>query len=215
MYKGLALSFIANKADSRAPGAAHHLLTAKYLLLCLFAGCCHCVCASAAPAPSVQRQTPSKGVRIMSLRNTIIAAASLAVLSLAPVALTQATPANTKSESALREKADKLVADALKVVQMMKAEPELWALVQQAKGIFIVPHYARAGLVVGGQGGQGVLVFNQDGKWGNPLFYNIDGVSLGAHASVEVGPKVMLLMHDKAASRAMTEYKFALIADAD
>src|SRR3569623_309682 len=31
--------------------AAHHLLTAKYLLLCLFAGCCHCVCASAAPAP--------------------------------------------------------------------------------------------------------------------------------------------------------------------
>jgi len=150
----------------------------------------------------------------MSLRNTIIAAVSLAFLSLAPVAPTQATPAVTKSDSALREKADKQIADALKVVQKMKAEAELWALVQQAKGIFIVPHYARAGLVVGGQGGQGVLLFNQDGKWGNPLFYNIGGVSLGAQAGVEVGPIVMLLMNDKAASRAMTENNFALNADA-
>lgn len=94
--------------------------------------------------------------------------------------------------------AQKQVDEAARVVMQMKREPRIAQLLQQAKGVFIVPDYAKAAALVGGRGGGGVVLVKQDGKWSNPAFFNIGAASVGAQAGVAVGSMAMLLMSDKA-----------------
>ncbi len=104
--------------------------------------------------------------------------------------------------------------EAASVVKEMENEPRLKRLMQQSKGIFIMPDYARAGLGVGVRGGEGVMMANNRGKWSSPAFYNFGGLSVGALGGVEVGRVAMLLMTDKAVNYFMQDNKFSLDADA-
>lgn len=109
----------------------------------------------------------------------------------------------------------KHVSDAAKTVKQMESDPQLQKLLQQAKGVFIVPKYGRVGVAgVGGRGGEGVMLVNNNGKWSNPVFYNFGGISVGPQLGVEVGSIAMLLMNDKAVNNFMQENKFSLTADA-
>ncbi|MCP6725879.1 hypothetical protein NL526_27870, partial [Klebsiella pneumoniae] len=62
------------------------------------------------------------------------------------------------------------VEDAVQVIEQMKSDTHLREVLQTAKGLFIVPHHGRAGLIVGGEGGEGVLVTRQGAGWSNPVF---------------------------------------------
>ncbi len=104
--------------------------------------------------------------------------------------------------------------DAARVIKQMEADPKLRSLMQQAKGILIVPNYARAALGVGGGGGEGVMMANNGGKWSSPAFYDLGGISVGAQAGVEVGSVAMLLMSDRAVQNFTKENKFSIDADA-
>ncbi len=104
--------------------------------------------------------------------------------------------------------------EAASVVKEMEQEPQLRRLMQQAKGIFIMPDYARGGLGVGVRGGEGVMMANNQGTWSSPAFYNLGGVSVGVLGGAEVGRVAMLLMTDKAVRNFMQDDKFALDADA-
>ena len=77
-----------------------------------------------------------------------------------------AVPAATAAASRQEQTADKHVSEAVGVVQKMHAEPRMKELLQQAKGIFIVPTYGRAAVGVGASGGAGVLLVKRaDGSW--------------------------------------------------
>lgn len=104
--------------------------------------------------------------------------------------------------------------NATRVVKQMETDPQLQKLLQQAKGVFIVPQFARGGLTVGVRGGEGVLLVNNNGKWSNPVFYNFGGLSIGAQIGAEVGSMAMMLMNQKAVDSFMQENKFSLTADA-
>lgn len=106
------------------------------------------------------------------------------------------------------------IAKATQTVQKMEQDPQVKKMLQQAKGVFIIPDYGRAALGVGGQGGAGVLVAHHAGKWTSPGFYNFGGVSIGAQAGVSAGRIAMLLMSDKALNSFGSNNKFALNADA-
>lgn len=93
------------------------------------------------------------------------------------------------------------VSDSVSLVQQMKQDPALAAVLQQAKGIFIIPHYGRGALIVGGQGGGGIVLANNDGKWSAPAFYTMSGGSIGAQAGGEGGAIAMILMTPKAVGR--------------
>ncbi len=103
---------------------------------------------------------------------------------------------------------------ALAVVRKMEADPKVNSLLKQAKGVFIVPDYGRAALGVGGQGGAGVLLVHESGKWSGPGFYNFGGASIGAQAGVSAGQISMILMDDKALDSFARNNKFSLNADA-
>lgn len=106
------------------------------------------------------------------------------------------------------------VNNAAKVVKQMESDPQVKKLMQQAKGVFIVPQYGRGGLGIAGRGGEGVMLAKNNGKWSHPVFYNFGGVSIGAQAGAEVGSIAMLLMNDKAVNNFMQDNKFSLTADA-
>lgn len=106
------------------------------------------------------------------------------------------------------------IKNSTQVVKQMESDPQVQKLLQQAKGVFIVPQYGRGGLGIGARGGEGVFLANNGGKWSNPVFYNIGGVSFGAQAGAEVGAIAMMLMNDKAVRNFTQENNFSLTADA-
>ena len=90
------------------------------------------------------------------------------------------------------------VEQAIGVIRKMQSDPEGANLLAQAKGVFIVPKYGRAALGIGGRGGVGVLLVNQNGAWSDPAFYNFGGASAGFEAGVEGGSFVLVLNDRKA-----------------
>lgn len=129
-------------------------------------------------------------------------------------ASTSGTRAPVKVDDGDLRDAQQEIDRAVQVVQRMKADPKMQDALQQAKGVFILPHYGRGALGVGVQGGEGVLVTRQGNKFGNPVFYNLGGVSIGAQAGGAGGPVAFLLMTDKAVQDFASGKKFSLDADA-
>lgn len=156
-----------------------------------------------------------------SRQKILLAAAALVLASLAGPADTQAagaSSANGKATSAnqpyLASDTVEQVNEARAVVEKMKSDPQVNALLQKAKGVFIVPTYGRGAWGLGVHGGEGVMLTQSDNKWSNPVFYNMGGVSIGFQGGGEAGSLAMLLMSDKAVNQFMGENNFSINAGA-
>lgn len=104
--------------------------------------------------------------------------------------------------------------DTIKIVEQMTADTDLMPVLQQAKGIFLVPNYGRAAVGVGAAGGEGVLVARTTDGWSGPMMYNMGSVSVGLQAGIEAGQIAMILMTDDAVQAFMQDNNFSLNADA-
>jgi SH3 domain-containing YSC84-like protein 1 len=113
------------------------------------------------------------------------------------------------------QRASQRVSDALSVVRQLEAEPRMKQLLQQAKGVLIVPAYGRAALGVGAHGGAGLLLLKRsDGAWSGPVFYDLGGLTVGLQAGAEGGPVALVLNNEKAVNEFMKKNNLALSADA-
>jgi SH3 domain-containing YSC84-like protein 1 len=132
---------------------------------------------------------------------------------------TQATRQQAKANSSDMSKnvKDALgeVTGATATVKDMRKDPGTAELLDRAKGVFILPDYGRAGLGIGGSGGQGVLLAKTNGTWSDPVFYNIGSVSLGLQAGVSAGRVAMILLTDQAVNSFKGNTSFSLNADAE
>ncbi|HEX4023459.1 MAG TPA: lipid-binding SYLF domain-containing protein [Steroidobacteraceae bacterium] len=90
---------------------------------------------------------------------------------------------------------------AVQVVDRMKQNPELARLLEHAQGVFIIPRYGKGAFIVGGQGGDGVVLAKHDGNWTDPAFFNIAGGSIGLQAGGSGGAVAMILMTRNAIHR--------------
>ena len=113
-----------------------------------------------------------------------------------------------------RENTRDVLNEAETVLQNMKREDGMDAVLEQAKGVFLVPDFGRGAFVFGGRGGQGVVLTKDGSDWNGPAFYNFGAVSAGAQGGVAAGEVAMLLMTDKAVSSFKQDHNFALNADA-
>jgi lipid-binding SYLF domain-containing protein len=127
---------------------------------------------------------------------------------------TAATGTSTGEGRAMLSDTQQQVAAATRVVEKLESEPQIKNLLGKAKGVFIVPTYARGGWGIGARGGEGVMMVNRNGQWSSPVFYNYGGLSAGLQAGAEVGSMAMLLMNDKAVNEFTKENNFALNAGA-
>ncbi len=72
---------------------------------------------------------------------------------------------------------------------------------KKAHAVMIVPKWMRAGLVVGGSGGSGVVLVRKNGQWHGPAFYEYGGGSLGAQIGYSVQRVIMLVMREGAVEK--------------
>jgi lipid-binding SYLF domain-containing protein len=142
----------------------------------------------------------------------------LAVILIAvPLALSGSTPrplpAGEKSPAADQVKK---VEDAIRVLEEMMRESDKSipvGLIENCAGLAIIPDVIKAGLVIGGRHGKGVLLLRTKGGWTNPSFIDIKGGSVGWQAGVE-SADVILVFRTPRSIENITEGKFTLGADA-
>jgi lipid-binding SYLF domain-containing protein len=74
----------------------------------------------------------------------------------------------------------------------------------RAKGVLIFPHVRKASLLLGGGGGNGVLVVRgPDGSFSDPAFYSIGAPSVGVQVGYQEATIVLLIKDDETLRRVM------------
>ena len=87
-------------------------------------------------------------------------------------------------------------------------------LLDEARGIVVVPDTIKAGLVFGGRRGLGLMsVKNPDGSWSQPAFVKLVGGSVGFQAGVQSADVVLVFRSDRGLAD-IVNGKFTLGADA-
>ncbi len=66
------------------------------------------------------------------------------------------------------------------------------ALLQKAQGVLIIPNTVKAGLLIGGQHGRGVLLVRCKDGWSNPIFVTMTGGSLGWQGGIQSSDLVLV-----------------------
>jgi lipid-binding SYLF domain-containing protein len=111
----------------------------------------------------------------------------------------------------------KKVEDAIRVLDEMMEESDKsipQSLIRDCAGIAILPDVIRAGLVIGGRHGKGVLLIRaKDGGWSDPAFIELTGGSIGWQAGVQ-SADVVLVFRTPRSVEDFNDGKFTLGADA-
>jgi lipid-binding SYLF domain-containing protein len=150
----------------------------------------------------------------MNTRN-ITAAALVIALAVAPAL---AGTVGLAPAAALQGASDqvKKIEDAVRVLEEMMKESDKSipvSLIQSCSGIAVIPDVIRAGLVIGGRHGKGVLlVRTASGGWSDPSFIDIKGGSIGWQAGVQ-SADVVLVFRTPRSLENIVEGDFTLGAD--
>ena len=101
-----------------------------------------------------------------------------------------------------------LVDHATATVKSLIGNPdwrEFNAMFAKARGVVVIPVFLKAGLLVGGAGGRGLVVArdNSAAGWSYPAFVTLFAASFGLQAGAESSEVVLLVMNDRSL-RALT-----------
>ncbi len=133
-----------------------------------------------------------------SPRHTLFRSATAAFAGIFGLAVLAAAP-----QPAAANEAQKLIDDATSMVRSMLADEE-WAdfhkLLKDAKGVVLVPDFLEAGFLVGGAGGQCLVIARSgpDQSWSAPSFCLVGEASLGLQVGFQKSEMIMLVMNDQA-----------------
>ncbi|GMG84540.1 hypothetical protein LNKW23_37560 [Paralimibaculum aggregatum] len=88
---------------------------------------------------------------------------------------------------------------ATDAVARLNERPRFAELAKRAKAIVIFPDVVKAGFLISGQFGSGVLLVKQaDGTWSAPAFYGIQAAGIGLQAGAELSTLGLAVMTDEA-----------------
>jgi lipid-binding SYLF domain-containing protein len=134
-----------------------------------------------------------------------------ALVLLAAATVLPATSATAAGEETRR------ASDAVRVLTEIMAAPDSRLpdkLLRDAEAVAVIPDVVKAGFVVGGRFGRGlVAVRGADGIWSNPSFISITGGSVGFQAGVQ-STDVVLVFRTRRGVDSVVNGKFTLGADA-
>ncbi len=134
----------------------------------------------------------------------------LAAAVLLSVALAASAAHAGPREDAQAENASRVLAEIQAIPE--SAIPD--KLLDEAKAIVIVPDTVKAGLILGGRRGRGLLaVRTADGDWSNPSFVTLTGGSIGFQVGVQ-SADVVLVFRSERGLDSIVNGKFTLGADA-
>jgi lipid-binding SYLF domain-containing protein len=135
-----------------------------------------------------------KGQRIRNIK--IFALTNAILLALLMSAVSPAIAADAEEAQGIVDKA------RVTFNSFMRDKNYTWlhSHLKDAKGLLIFPQVLKAGFILGGSGGTGVLVVKdkQTGDWSEPAFYTIGAVSFGLQIGGEAAEVIMMAMSQKA-----------------
>ena len=112
---------------------------------------------------------------------------------------------------------NKLADNSVRVLKEIMMAPDKSIpkdLLQNAHAIAVIPDVIKAGFVVGGRHGDGLIsVKTRDGTWSNPSFVSLTGGSVGFQAGVS-STDVVLVFRTQRGVDSIVNGKFTLGADA-
>ena len=130
---------------------------------------------------------------------------AFALLSLSSLPARAGEEETKRAENAVR---------VLKEVMMAPDKAIPRDLLQSAQAIAVIPDVIKAGFVVGGRHGEGLIsVKTRDGTWSNPSYISITGGSVGFQAGVS-STDVILVFRTQRGVDSIVHGKFTLGADA-
>ena len=135
--------------------------------------------------------------------SALCALASLLILSLCvPVTFSQRGSKNVPVKDVKRAKdAERHANAAAEDFSEIMGTPDKGIpknLLDKTEAIGVFPGITKAGFIVGGRGGQGVISRRITGGWSAPAFFNVGGADFGAQIGVEKIDAVLLFMNDDA-----------------
>ncbi len=112
---------------------------------------------------------------------------------------------------------DQRARNAVRVLNEIQNIPEQAIpdkLLDEGRAILVIPDTIKAGLVIGGRRGHGLMsVKAADGSWSNPVFVKLTGGSIGFQAGVQSSDVILVFRNDRSLDN-IVNGKFTLGADA-
>lgn len=113
---------------------------------------------------------------------------------------TATSPAPSASAKQLKD-ASKKAESAARVFEQIMGAPDRSIpkdLLDRAEAVAVFPGMLKAGLVVGGRGGSGIISRRVTGGWSAPAFFKMGGASVGLQIGAAKTDLVLLFMNDSA-----------------
>ncbi len=123
-------------------------------------------------------------------------------MTVRPLRLTLALSALLLAAGAVAgEHEDNRADNALRVMREIQSVPDSSIpdrLLDEARGIVVIPDTIKAGFVLGGRRGHGLMsVRNPDGTWSNPVFVRLTGASVGFQAGVQSADVILVFRSER------------------
>jgi len=121
--------------------------------------------------------------------------------------------AGAPASAASRADQQDTVNKALRTIRNFAADPNMtWFRdnIGRARGVLIVPTSVKAGFILGGSGGGGLLLARspKTGNWSYPAFYRMGSITFGLQIGGEVSEMVLLVMTQRGTNAFLsTEFK--------
>ena len=139
----------------------------------------------------------------MSLRRIALSAALALTLLSGPAFAGQ-------SEDDRARNAERVLAEIQKIPEQSIPDK----LLDEARAVIVIPDTIKAGLVIGGRHGKGVMsVKTANGTWSSPVFVSLTGASIGFQVGVQSSDVVLVIRNDRSLDN-IVNGKFTLGADA-
>ena len=127
--------------------------------------------------------------------SALVSASLLVIVSVATIARSQSK--NAKRVAGATSQAQK-AAQILTEIMNTPDQAIPQKLLDKAEAVAVFPSVIKAGFIVGGRGGRGVISRRVKGGWSAPAFFNLAGGSVGLQIGASKTDFVLLFMNDEA-----------------
>ncbi len=111
--------------------------------------------------------------------------------------------------------AERIITNSLSMLDEITAQDDVSGMAETVRGAYavaFVPSMVKAGFILGGQYGEGLILRHEKGKWYGPSFYNIGGGSFGLQIGAQ-SISLLLAVINQRGVEAFTSSRTELGAD--
>tara|TARA_R110000868_G_scaffold138009_6_gene351755 strand:+ start:1924 stop:2640 length:717 start_codon:yes stop_codon:yes gene_type:complete len=129
----------------------------------------------------------------------LMGAAALMILAAAP-------DARGDDVTDARHIIDEALITIERVSEEMKPSEDMADLLRRSKGVLVIPNYYKAGFIIGGAYGDGVLLARlPEGGFGDPAFYRMTAGSIGLQIGMQSAATVFIILTEKGLSAVLND----------